>query len=140
MPSENPILVQDLHKSFGPKKVLDGISFQVAADETVAVLGRSGTGKSVLLKHIIGLEHPDSGSVSVAGQDIAALNTARLNEVRKRTGFLFQQAALYDSMTIGENVRFPLRRHTTMSDQEMDERARELLAQVGMESDLEKFP
>ena len=138
--AEAPIAVEDLHKSFGEQKVLNGINLRVAAGETMAVLGRSGTGKSVLLRVLIGLETPDSGSVRICGQDMAKLDGNQLNEIRKRMGFLFQQAALYDSMTVEENVAFPLRRHTKMSDGERKERVRELLQSVGMERDLEKMP
>ena len=113
-----PIVIEDLRKSFGEQVVLDGISLQVASGETVAVLGRSGTGKSVLLKLIIGLQAPDSGSVRISGQEIKGLDTKQLNEVRKRVGFLFQQAALYDSLTVQDNVAFPLSRHMTMSAEE----------------------
>src|SRR6266850_408532 len=135
-----PIVIEDLHKSFGEQVVLDGISLQVASGETVAVLGRSGTGKSVLLKLIIGLQAPDSGSVRISGQEIKGLDTKQLNEVRKRVGFLFQQAALYDSLTVQDNVAFPLSRHMTMSEEERRRRARDLLANVGMDRDIEKMP
>jgi phospholipid/cholesterol/gamma-HCH transport system ATP-binding protein len=138
--SDPPIVIDDLHKSFGDQTVLDGINLQVESGETVAVLGRSGTGKSVLLKLVIGLQAPDSGSVRISGQEITGLDTRQLNEVRKRVGFLFQQAALYDSLTVQDNVAFPLSRHMTMSDQERRQRARELLANVGMEHDIEKMP
>jgi phospholipid/cholesterol/gamma-HCH transport system ATP-binding protein len=135
-----PIQVRDLYKSFGEQKVLDGISFDTRQGETVAVLGRSGTGKSVLLKILIGLQRPDRGEVRIAGRDIATLGIKELNEVRKRMGFLFQQAALYDSLTVEENVAFPLGRHTGMSEQETKDRVKELLASVGMDRDLEKLP
>jgi len=94
--SEFLIRVTDLQKAFGRQKVLNGISLQVKRGETVAVLGRSGGGKSVLLKLIIGLQAPDGGSIQVAGKEITKLDENQLNEVRKRVGFLFQQAALYD--------------------------------------------
>ena len=137
---EQPLIVNALHKSYGPQVVLDGIQFQVAHGETLAVLGRSGTGKSVLLKLIIGLQHPDSGSIQVQGQDITHLATKELNEIRKKIGFLFQQGALYDSLTVAENVDFPLSRHTKATSDERKERVRELLASVGMEKDLAKMP
>jgi phospholipid/cholesterol/gamma-HCH transport system ATP-binding protein len=137
---EPEIVVKELHKSFGPQKVLDGIGFEVGLGETVAVLGRSGTGKSVLLKLLIGLQKPDSGSIRVHGQEIAGLDLNRLNEIRKKIGFLFQQAALYDSLTIEENVAFPLARHTKLSATERSGRVHELLSQVGMEGDLKKLP
>ena len=132
--------VKGLCKSFGEQTVLDGIDFRVARGETLAVLGRSGMGKSVLLKLLIRLEAADSGSIRVFGQEITTLDQARLNEVRKRMGFLFQQAALYDSMNIEDNVAFPLRHHTNLSDSVRRERARELLASVGLERDLQKLP
>jgi len=135
-----PIVIEDLHKSFGEQVVLDGISLQVAKGETVAVLGRSGTGKSVLLKLIIGLQAPDSGSVRISGKEIKSLDTKQLNEIRKRVGFLFQNAALYDSLSVQDNVAFPLSRHMTISDEERRQRARELLANVGMDRDIEKMP
>jgi phospholipid/cholesterol/gamma-HCH transport system ATP-binding protein len=139
-PDSPPILIDNLHKKFGGQTVLNGISLHVARGETVAVLGRSGTGKSVFLKLIIGLQPSDSGSVMIDGQQIAGLDVLQLNEVRKRIGFLFQQAALYDSLTVEENVEFPLSRHTTLSDAERKKRVRELLESVGMEQDLEKMP
>ena len=107
----------------------------------MAVLGRSGTGKSVLLRLIIGLEKPDSGSVCIYGQDIAELALDGMGEIRKKMGFLFQHAALYDSLTIAENVAFPLQHHRReMSKSERADRVRELLAEVGMEGGLEKMP
>ncbi|MFY9911024.1 MAG: ATP-binding cassette domain-containing protein, partial [Candidatus Sulfotelmatobacter sp.] len=113
------IAVEDLHKSFGNQNVLNGISLAVKRGETLAVLGRSGTGKSVLLRLIIGLEKPDSGSVRIHGQDIAGLALDQLGEVRKKMGFLFQHAALYDSLTVEQNVAFPLQHHKkTMSKSE----------------------
>jgi phospholipid/cholesterol/gamma-HCH transport system ATP-binding protein len=137
---QSPVVVKDLRKTFGSQTVLNGISFQVAHGETVAVLGRSGTGKSVLLKLLVGLQTPDSGSVCIHGQELASLNVSQLNEVRKKMGFLFQQAALYDSLCVADNVAFPLSRHTKMPAAERKQRARELLANVGMEKELEKLP
>src|SRR3984893_14701165 len=116
--NEPPVLVKDLFKSFGQQKVLSGIDLSVERGETVGILGRSGTGKSVLLKLIVGLQQPDSGSIRIHGQEVKGLNTDRLNEIRKKIGFLFQQAALYDSLTVEENVEFPLLRHTTLSGPE----------------------
>ncbi|MGB6546217.1 MAG: ABC transporter ATP-binding protein [Candidatus Acidiferrales bacterium] len=135
-----PIRVKSLSKSFGRQKVLKGIDLEVGAGQTLSVLGQSGTGKSVLLKLIIGLQKPDSGSIFVHGEEVTKLPSKALNEVRKKVGFLFQQAALYDSLTVEENVAFPLRRHTPMSDSERKKRVRELLASVGMEGDLKKMP
>ena len=135
------VAVEDMHKSFGSQNVLSGISLRVKRGETLAVLGRSGTGKSVLLRIIIGLEKPDSGTVRIHGQDIADLALDQLGEVRKQMGFLFQHAALYDSLTVEQNVAFPLQHHKKkMSKSERGGRVRELLAEVGMEGDLAKMP
>ncbi|HYL76983.1 MAG TPA: ABC transporter ATP-binding protein [Bryobacteraceae bacterium] len=134
------VMIHDLRKSFGSQQVLDGIDLAVVQGETLAVLGRSGIGKSVLLKLIIGLQKPDSGSIVIQGQEITCLDLNQLNEIRKKIGFLFQGAALYDSMTVAENVAFPLRRHTKLSETERKERVRDLLASVGMEEDHQKLP
>jgi phospholipid/cholesterol/gamma-HCH transport system ATP-binding protein len=135
------IAVEDLHKSFGTQIVLNGVSLTVSRGETLAVLGRSGTGKSVLLRLIIGLENPDSGSVRIHGQDIAGLALDRLGEIRMKMGFLFQHAALYDSLTVEQNVAFPLDHHKKeMSKSEQDDRVKKLLAEVGMEGDFNKMP
>jgi len=127
-------------KSFGPRKVLDDVSFEITKAKAFCLLGRSGTGKSVTLRHIIGLVQPDQGHVFVEGQDITALRARELSEIRKHMGFLFQNAALFDSMTVGENVSFPLRRHTRLSADEIRERAKQKLADVGLESDFDKMP
>jgi phospholipid/cholesterol/gamma-HCH transport system ATP-binding protein len=133
--------VEDLHKSFGSQKVLNGISLAVNRGETLAVLGRSGTGKSVLLRIIIGLEQPDSGSVRIHGEDIAGRALDQLGKIRMKIGFLFQHAALYDSLTVEQNVAFPLEHHRrNMSSSERSGRVRELLAEVGMERAIEKMP
>src|SRR6266446_10870984 len=104
------IVLQKLHKRFGRQTILNGIDLKVGEGESVAVLGRSGDGKSVLLKLIVGLQKPDSGSIQIHGQDITDLPLDDLNEIRTKVGFLFQEAALYDSLTIEDNVAFPLRR------------------------------
>jgi phospholipid/cholesterol/gamma-HCH transport system ATP-binding protein len=135
------VAIQNLHKSFGAHKVLNGINLSVSRGETLAVLGRSGTGKSVSLRLIIGLETPDSGSVCIHGQDIAGLALDRLGDIRKKMGFLFQHAALYDSLTVGENVAFPLEHHRReMSKSERVDRVSQLLAEVGMQGSQEKMP
>src|SRR6202041_1894619 len=135
------IAVVDLHKSFGTQKVLNGISLAVKRGETLAVLGRSGTGKSVLLRLIIGLTKPDSGSVCIHGVDIAGLAIDQMGEIRKKMGFLFQNAALYDSLSVQENVAFPLEHHRKdMPKSERADRVRQLLAEVGLEGDIDKMP
>jgi len=134
------IAIEGLCKSFGPQKVLNGFALNVTHGETVAVLGRSGMGKSVLLRLLIGLQQPDSGRIRIQGQDITGLAGKPLNEIRKKIGFLFQQGALYDSLTVEQNVEFPLSRHTALSAEERKSRARELLESVGMERDGDKMP
>ena len=136
---QSAIVVRQLEKRFGSQTVLNGIDLTIGKGETVAVLGRSGTGKSVLLKLLVGLQKPDSGSIQIHGQEITALPPEELNELRSRIGFLFQEAALYDSLTLEENVAFPLKHHKNHK-QAHQARARELLAVVGMEKDLDKMP
>ncbi len=137
----NPaVVLRGLHKSFGAQSVLNGIDLTVGGGETLAVLGRSGTGKSVLLKLIIGLQKPDSGSIRIHGQEITSSNVEAVNDIRKTMGFLFQHAALYDSLTVEENVAFPLRRNARMTTSERGDRIKELLASVGMEGELKKRP
>ena len=137
----DPIAIEEIHKSFADQKVLKGITLRVSTGETVAVLGRSGTGKSVLLKLMIRLLPIDSGSVCVMGEQINTLNEHELYEIRKKVGFLFQQAALYDSLTVRENVAFPLARHVKkITAAERDCQVRELLASVEMDRDLNKLP
>jgi phospholipid/cholesterol/gamma-HCH transport system ATP-binding protein len=135
------VAVENLQKTFGSHKVLNGVSLSVSRGETLAVLGRSGTGKSVLLRIIIGLETPDSGSVRIHGQDIAGLALDRMGEIRKKMGFLFQHAALYDSLTVAGNVAFPLEHHRKdMSRPERSDRVKQLLAEVGMVGGFDKMP
>jgi len=140
-PNAPVIAVKELHKSFDGRVVLNGITLTVDRGETLAVLGRSGTGKSVLLRLIIGLEIPDAGLICVNGSNIAGLSIDRMSEIRKRMGFLFQQSALYDSLTVGENVAFPLEHHRSdLSTSERGDRVRQLLAEVGLEDASRKMP
>jgi phospholipid/cholesterol/gamma-HCH transport system ATP-binding protein len=127
-------------KAFGLLKVLDDISFEIPVGGAFCLLGRSGTGKSVTLRHILGLVQPDSGKVFVEERDVAALARRELADVRKHMGFLFQNAALFDSMSVGENVAFPMRRHTDWSGAEIRERATKKLADVGLGDDFDKMP
>jgi phospholipid/cholesterol/gamma-HCH transport system ATP-binding protein len=127
-------------KSFGTTRVLDDVSFDVSAGRGFVILGRSGTGKSVTLRHIIGLLQPDRGRVFVGDDEISALGGRELSRVRRKIGFLFQNAALFDSISVGENVAFPMRRHTRMKDPEIRQRAQARLAEVGLEHEYDKMP
>lgn len=130
---------QDLRKSFGSKVVLDGLSFSVAAGESLVIVGPSGTGKSVLLKHLIGLVRPDSGKVYVAGEDLWALSHVERNRVRKKFGMSFQEGALFDSMSVFDNIAFPLRRSGRPA-REVRDRVRECLEIVHLPNVEDKRP
>ncbi len=127
-------------KSFGTLRVLDNVSLVVPAGRAVCILGRSGTGKSVTLKHIVGLIRPDAGQVLVNGEDITGLSGRNLARVRRGIGFLFQNAALFDSISVGENVAFPLRRHTDLADVAIRSKAQRLLEDVGLGAEHDKMP
>ncbi len=122
------------------RTVLDDVSFAIQPGEAVCVLGKSGTGKSVTLKTIMGLMTPDAGRVFVEGEEVTDAPRHALSEIRQRLGFLFQNAALFDSISVGENVAFPLRRHTDCDDREIDEIVCEKLVQVGLDADYAKMP
>lgn len=134
------IQITDLCMAFDGQTILDRVNLQVKAGETLVVLGRSGTGKSVLLRLLIGLQQPDSGSIQLLGQEITGLPEQALYEVRKKVGFVFQNSALYDSLTVAENVAFPLKYHSRMTGSQRHDRALEILAQVGMEEAAAKMP
>jgi phospholipid/cholesterol/gamma-HCH transport system ATP-binding protein len=134
------IRLEHVSKEFDGRRVLDDITVDVTEGTAFCLLGRSGTGKSVTLKHIIGLLKPDAGRVLVHDADISSLKGRELASVRKQMGFLFQSAALFDSITVGENVAFPLRRHTDWPDGRIREVAQSRLAAVGLEGDYEKMP
>ena len=127
-------------KSFGGKRVLDNVSFDVPQGGVCCILGRSGTGKSVTLKLLMGLLKPDTGKIFMNDLQIESLDSARLVKARKAMGFLFQYSALFDSMTVAENVAFPLRRHTSMSESAIQVAVKERLAAVGLENDLDQMP
>lgn len=131
-PREPFVEFQDLFKSYGPKQVLRGASLEVYRGEVLVILGGSGTGKSVTLRHMLGLEVPDSGHVIVEEEDITDLPEEELYRVRKKFGMLFQSGALFDSMTVFENVAFPLREHTEMSEEEITRAVREKLELVNL--------
>lgn len=134
------VRLEHVSKSFGSLRVLDDVSFSVPAGSSFGILGRSGTGKSVTLKHIVGLVQPDRGKVLVEGRDIAGLPSQALSDVRRRMGFVFQSGALFDSFSVGENVAFVLRRHTDLPEPEIVAQARERLSRVGLEKDYDKMP
>ena len=127
-------------KTFGTRTILDDLSFEVPAGRAFCLLGRSGTGKSVTLRHIVGLVRPDSGHVFVEDRDVTTLAGRDLAAARKHMGFLFQNAALFDSMSVGDNVAFPMRRHTDWSDADIRRRATGKLADVGLEQEFDKMP
>jgi phospholipid/cholesterol/gamma-HCH transport system ATP-binding protein len=138
--SDAVIHLDHVSKSFNGHKVLDDVTIDVSGGTAFCLLGRSGTGKSVTLKHIVGLIKPDSGRVLVHGEDVSVLKGRPLAKVRRGMGFLFQSAALFDSISVGENVAFPLRRHTDWPDRRIREVARARLADVGLERDYDKMP
>lgn len=134
------VRLEGVTKAFGTRRVLDDVSFDVTPGTGFVILGRSGTGKSVTLKHIVGLVRPDSGRVFVEDDEISALSGTDLAQVRRKIGFLFQNAALFDSISVGENVAFPLRRHTDLPDKEVRERAQQKLESVGLGNEFNKMP
>jgi len=134
------ITISDLHRSFGSQRVLEGVSLDIERGRTTVILGPSGCGKSVLLKHIVGLLRPDRGEIRFDGQRIDQLNERELVPVRRRIGFLFQQSALFDSMSVGENVAFPLVEHTRTTHTQRAERVREVLSMVGLADTVAKMP
>lgn len=134
------IRFEEVSKSFDGKRVLDRVSFDISRGSAFCILGRSGTGKSVTLKLMIGLMTPDEGKVFVQDREITGLKSRDLPPVRKSIGFLFQNAALFDSLSVGENVAFPLRRHTDKSEAAIRQCVREKLAQVGLADEYGKMP
>lgn len=126
------IRIENLHKAFGPQRVLQGVTLEVQSGEIMIVIGRSGGGKSVLLRHLLGLLQPDAGRILVDGEDITGLRGRGLDRVRERYGVVFQGGALFDSMSVSDNVAFPLREKSDLSPQEIASRTEEKLAQVGL--------
>ena len=134
------IRVENLYKRFGRQEVLRGVNLEVATGEIMAIIGRSGGGKTVLLKHLLGLLHADKGRIIVDGTDITHLRGPALEPVRRRYGVVFQGGALFDSMSVSDNVAFPLREKTRLSHAEIRERVEEKLAQVGLAGMGHKHP
>ncbi len=139
--NDSVIRIVDLCKAFGDKVVLSGFNLDVKRGENVVVLGKSGSGKSVLIKCIVRLLEPDSGSISVLGNDVLALSQAELDRIRVKIGFLFQHSALYDSMTVRENLEFPMRRHWIhLTKKEVDDVVCEALENVGLLNAVDMMP
>ncbi len=134
------VSVEKLSKSFGSHLVLDEVSLKVEEAENLIVFGRSGTGKSVLLKCMVRLMQPNSGDVSIFGKDVLSLGIDELNELRKQIGFLFQGAALYDSMSVRGNLEFPLQRHFNLTEKEIEMRVKAALEKVSLEDAIDKMP
>lgn len=134
------IIFDGVSKSFGKHKVLDNLNLRIPRGRITFILGKSGEGKSVSIKHIMGLMKPDRGRIIVDGEDITDYDEEKLREYRKKFGMLFQMAALFDSLTVGENVLFPLREHSRMPLKKMLERVEEVLTQVGLPNMQHKFP
>jgi len=132
--------ITHLRKSFGSNHVLDDINLKIAKGENLVILGKSGSGKSVLIKCLVGLIEPDDGEVSLFGENIAGLKGGKLNALRKKVGFLFQSAALYDSMSVRENLEFPLRDLKSKPKEEINELVTEALRNVGLENAIDKMP
>ncbi len=139
---EEPVIsIQGLSKSFDDNQVLKNLDLEVKKGESLVLLGRSGSGKSVAIKCMVGLISADSGSIRVFGKDVVSMNALELNEARLKIGFLFQSAALYDSMTVSENLGFPLRRHSPeLSESEINNRIKEALESVGLLEAIQKMP
>ncbi len=134
------IQIADIKKSFSGHDVLKGVSLHIRRGSTRVILGASGSGKSVLMKHIIGLLRPDAGTITVDGQEITQLDTRELLKVRRKFGMVFQQSALFDSMTVAQNVAFPLNEHTTLPAQEIETLVSEKLSLVGLDGCAQKYP
>jgi phospholipid/cholesterol/gamma-HCH transport system ATP-binding protein len=137
---DSAVALDRVSKSFGERQVLQDVNLSVAPGETICIVGRSGTGKSVTLKLIIALLKPDAGHIWIDGEDITRLEGKELSRVRRKMGFLFQNAALFDFLTLYDNLALPLRRLTSKSDQEIDEIIDRVLHQVGLGDDREKMP
>jgi phospholipid/cholesterol/gamma-HCH transport system ATP-binding protein len=139
--SKQVIEINNLRKGFGTQEVLKNVSLKLFNGENLAVLGKSGSGKSVLIKCIVRLFNPDFGTINVLGEDVSALNIESLGELRKKIGFLFQSGALYDSMTVRQNLEFPLRRiKRDLTQKEINEKVTEALENVGLADAVDKMP
>lgn len=139
--NDSVIDIKGLYKSFGKNEILKGVDINVKKGESLVVLGKSGSGKSVAIKCLVGLVKADAGEIKIFGTEITTLGEKDLNKIRLKIGFLFQNAALYDSMTVRENLEFPLKRHTKkITQKEIDESIHEILESVGLVEAIDKMP
>lgn len=141
METQQIIAIENLHKSFGTNAILKGINLKLNKGENLVILGRSGSGKSVTIKCIVGLVKSDKGSIKISGQEITDLKYEELNSLRVRIGFMFQNGALYDSMSVRQNLKFTLKHHTSdLSEEEIESKIIEALESVGLEESIDKMP
>lgn len=141
METQQIIAIENLHKSFGTNAILKGINLKLNKGENLVILGRSGSGKSVTIKCIVGLVKSDKGSIKISGQEITNLKYEELNSLRVRIGFMFQNGALYDSMSVRQNLKFTLKHHTSdLSEEEIESKIIEALESVGLEESIDKMP
>lgn len=141
METQQIIAIENLHKSFGTNAILKGINLKLNKGENLVILGRSGSGKSVTIKCIVGLVQSDKGSIKISGQEITDLKYEELNSLRVRIGFMFQNGALYDSMSVRQNLKFTLKHHTSdLSEEEIESKIIEALESVGLEESIDKMP
>lgn len=141
METQQIIAIENLHKSFGTNAILKGINLKLNKGENLVILGRSGSGKSVTIKCIVGLVQSDKGSIKISGQEITDLKYEELNSLRVRIGFMFQNGALYDSMSVRQNLKFTLKHHTRdLSEEEIESKIIEALENVGLEESIDKMP
>ncbi|MDF1836585.1 MAG: ATP-binding cassette domain-containing protein [Planctomycetota bacterium] len=140
-PSDEVVVrLTDVHKAFGPKKILRGVSFELRRGKCLGIMGGSGTGKSVTLRHIIGLMQPDAGTIEVEGRDLSTISRFDMQEMRKNIGYVFQEGALINWLTVGENLALPLRENTKLSDAEINAKVQEKLELVYIPDAGSKFP
>jgi phospholipid/cholesterol/gamma-HCH transport system ATP-binding protein len=141
METQQIIAIENLHKSFGTNAILKGINLKLYKGENLVILGRSGSGKSVTIKCIVGLVQSDKGSIKISGQEITDLKYEELNSLRVRIGFMFQNGALYDSMSVRQNLKFTLKHHTSdLSEEDIESKIIEALESVGLEESIDKMP
>ena len=141
METEPIIAIKNLHKTFGKNKILKGINLVANKGESLVILGRSGSGKSVTIKCLVGLAEPDEGEIKIFGTETTTLNNEELNDIRVRIGFMFQNGALYDSMSVRQNLRFTLKHHTrNLSEPEIESQIMEALENVGLKESIDKMP